>query len=143
MSKEKMQIIQDMITHEALCVLATSDGTQPHCSLMHFFADHAAMKFYFMTRSSTQKSRNLKKCPYASILIYAPDKGCALTIDGIASPIGKRQTVDAITRLYLMKHPTMQALADDSDVELIRILGRSATLAQGITDIFQTKLTNS
>ncbi|MCJ2164469.1 MULTISPECIES: pyridoxamine 5'-phosphate oxidase family protein [unclassified Pseudodesulfovibrio] len=143
MSNEKMQIIDDLITSEDICVLATTDGIQPHNSLMHFFADHAAMKFYFLSRKSTQKNKNLKICPHVSMLIDRRDEKVALVIQGVNSPIKKKQTEDAIIKLYLLKHPQMRALAEDPDTELIRILGRSAELCCGFTDVFTTKLQNS
>lgn len=142
MSKEKMQLIEDLITSKDLCVLATSDGHIPHTSLMTFFADHAVMKFYFLTRKTSQKSKNLRKNPHVSLLIDRRDEHLALSIQGVYSPIKKKQTIEAITKLYLMKHPEMKAFANHPDTELVRILGKSASLAQGVEDIFNTKLKN-
>ncbi|EGB16193.1 pyridoxamine 5'-phosphate oxidase-related FMN-binding protein [Pseudodesulfovibrio mercurii] len=143
MSKEKMHLIDDLITGEETCVLATTDGVRLHCSLMRFFADHAAMKFYFLSPASSQKNRNMREHPHVCLMIDRRDQDLALSIQGVYSPIRKRQTAEAITRLFLMKFPQMAELAANPDVELIRVDGRSATLSGGPEDNFTTKLKNS
>lgn len=142
MSKEKMEIIDRLITTEDYCVLATAGGNTPHASLMSFFADHATMKFYFLSRRTTKKNKNLKKNPHVSLLIDKRNEYLALSIEGVYSPIKKKQTSEAIKKLYLMKNPHMKEFANHPDTELIRIVGRSAELAHGFTDIFTTKLKN-
>ncbi len=143
MSKNKMQIIDDLIQAKDMCVLATSDGVEPHTALMTYFADHAAMKFYFLSRKTSQKNKNLKKSPHVSLLIDRRDEALALSIQGVNSPIKKKQTIDAIKKLYLMKHPQMREFAEHPETVLIRILGKKARLTQGLDSEFITKLINS
>ena len=143
MSKNKMQIIDDLIQAKDMCVLATSDGVAPHTALMTYFADHAAMKFYFLSRKTSQKNKNLKKSPHVSLLIDRRDEALALSIQGVNSPIKKKQTIDAIKKLYLMKHPQMREFAEHPETVLIRILGKKARLTQGLDSEFITKLINS
>lgn len=143
MSKKKKQIIDDLIMAKDICVLATSDGNTPHTSLMTYFLDHAVMKFYFLSRKTSKKSKNLRKSPHVSLLIDRRDENLAVTIEGVYSPVKKKQTVEAIKKLYLMKHPHMTDFAEHPDTELIRIVGRSAELAQGVDDIFTTKFKNT
>jgi general stress protein 26 len=143
MSKEKLHLIDDLITREETCVLATSDGIRPHCSLMYFFADHAAMKFYFFAHDASRTCRNIREHPHVSLLIDRREEDLALTIQGVRSPIRKRQTTEAITRLFLMKFPQMADLAAHPDATLIRINGVEACLAEGLDDVFTVKLKNS
>jgi uncharacterized protein YhbP (UPF0306 family) len=143
MSKENLRLIDDLICTEEFCVLCTADGSQPHSSLMHFFADHAAMKFYFLSRRTTKKNRNIHANPHVSILIDRRKKGVALSIEGVYSPIRRGQTSEAIVRLYLLKHPELAELAADPDTELIRVEGRSATLSVGVDEDFHVKLKKS
>lgn len=138
-----MQIIDSLIQSKSTCVLATTDGIEPHTSLMTFFADHAAMKFYFLSQKDSKKTKNLKKHPHVSLLIDRRDENLALTIQGVYSPVKKQQTVDAIIKLYLMKNPHMKDFVDRDDTELIRILGKTAELVQGTDEVFYTKLKNS
>jgi len=143
MSKDKMQTIDDLILGKDICVLATSDGIEPHTSLMHFLVDHATMKFYFLSRKKSRKSKNLKKCPHVSLLIDRRDESQALTIQGVYSPIKKTQTINAIVKLFLKKHPHMKNFAKHPDTELIRIQARSAQLLQGLEEEFVTNFKNS
>ncbi|WP_338669566.1 pyridoxamine 5'-phosphate oxidase family protein [Pseudodesulfovibrio methanolicus] len=143
MSKEKLHLIDDLITREETCVLATSDGIRPHSSLMYFFADHAAMKFYFFAKDSSHLCRNIREHPHVSLLIDRRQDGLALSIQGVHSPVKKRQTTEAITRLFLMKFPQMADLAAHPDAMLIRVNGVEACLSTGIEDVFTTKLKNS
>lgn len=143
MTQEKMQIIDDLVTGEDLCVLATSDGIEPHTSLMTYFADHAAMKFYFLSRKDSKKSKNIKGHPHTSILIDKRDKKIALTIQGVYSPIKKKQTEEAIKKLFLLKHPELTDFANHPDTELLRIIAREALLVNGMDGKFETKFKNS
>lgn len=143
MSKEKIRLIDDLITREEVCVLATSDGIRPHCSLLYFFADHAAMKFYVYALGSSRTCRNIREHPHVSMLIDRREEELALSVQGVHSPIRTRQTTEAITRLFLMKFPQMAELAAHPDATLIRIKGVEARLATGLEDVFTTKLKNS
>lgn len=143
MSQEHLRIIDDLVTNEKLCVLATTDGIEPLCSLMTLFVDHATMKFYFLSKKDTQKNKNIKSHPHVSIMIERREKNWALTIQGVYSPIQTDQTEDAIKRLFLLKHPELEEFAGHPDTELIRVKGTFARLATSPDDIFETKLINS
>ncbi|QGY38886.1 pyridoxamine 5'-phosphate oxidase family protein [Pseudodesulfovibrio cashew] len=143
MTQEKMQLIDDLVTHERHCVLATTDGIEPLCSLMTLFVDHAAMKFYFLSRKDSRKNINIKKHPHVSILIDRRDQGVALTVQGVYAPIKRAQTVEAITKMFLRKYPELEEFANHPDTELLRVNGQSAQLIQGVNEKFSTKLKNS
>jgi len=151
MSKDKLQIIDDMILNQELCVLATFDGLEPYTSLMTYLVDHASMKFFFLTKKTSRKNRNLRKCAHVSLLIDSrdsrlpsdPDAAKALTIQGVYVPIRKDQTIDAIVKRFSMKYPYMEEFAAHPDTELIRIHARSAQLTCGLEDRFETKFDNS
>ncbi len=143
MTKDKLQIIDNLILSKDLCVLATSDGIQPLTSLMTYFVDHAAMKFYFLSRKDSQKSKNLKKHPHVSMMIDRRDEGQALSIQGVYSPIKKDQTTEAIIKLFLMKHPQMKTFAEHADTELIRVEAKTGQLSDGVKETFTTKFKNS
>ena len=151
MSKDKMQIIDDLILSRELCVLATSDGIEPYTSLMTYLIDHASMKFFFLTKRNSRKSRNLRKCPHVSLLIdnrdkhlaNSPDMAMALTIQGVYIPLRKDQTIDAIIKRFIMKYPYIQDFATHPDTELVRIQARTGLLLQGFEDKFETKFEKS
>lgn len=138
-----MQIIDDLVTNEKLCVLATTDGIEPLCSQMTLFVDHASMKFYFLSRKDSQKNKNMKSHPHVSILIDRREEYVALTVQGVYAPIKRQQTVKAITQLFLRKHPELKDFAEHPDTELLRVNAKQATLMVGFTDKFETKFKNS
>lgn len=143
MSKDKLQIIDDLIQSKSTCVLATTDGIEPHTSLMNYVVDPATMKFYFLSPKSSRKNKNIKSHAHVSLLIDRRDEGLALTIQGVYSPIKTKQTVKAITKLYVRKNPNLKSFAENPDTELIRVEAKTGSLACGVEDIFTTKFTNS
>jgi len=143
MSKEKLQLIDDLILGNDICVLATSDGFKPHASLMHYFVDHAAMKFYFLSSEASRKNRNLAKCPHVSMVIDRRAEGLALTIEGVYSPVKRGQTVEAITHLFVLRHPQLKEFAERPDTRLVRIEARSAQLVGRTGESFFSKFKNS
>jgi len=143
MSQEKLQIIDHLIQSSDLCVLATSDGLKPHAALMHYFLDHAAMKFYFLSPVGSLKNKNLAKCPHVSMLIDDRANGLAVTIEGVNSPITKRQTAQAITKLFVLRHPQLKEFSERPDTVLIRIEARAGHLNTHDGESFSTKFQNS
>jgi general stress protein 26 len=143
MTKDKLQLIDDLIQSRGLCALATSDGRIPHVSLMNYFVDHAAMKFYFLSPEDSLKTKNLRKCPYASLLIDRREEDVALTIEGVFSPIRKKQTVEAIIRLFILRHPHMESFAKAPGTTLLRIEAREGQLMHGLESQFKVKFKNS
>ncbi|WP_231856590.1 pyridoxamine 5'-phosphate oxidase family protein [Pseudodesulfovibrio piezophilus] len=138
-----MKIIEDLVINEEFCILATSNGIEPWTSLMTFFADHAAMKFYFLSHKNSQKSKNIKRNPHVAIHIDRREHNLSLTIAGVYSPIKKQQTAEAIKHLIPIKHPELKDFIEDDNVELIRIQGQNAQLMHGFSDKFEIKLKNS
>lgn len=139
MSKKKERIIDDLVTGKDICVLATTDGTEAHASLMNYMVDHAVMKFYMLSHKDSRKNKNLMAHPHVSLLIDRRDEDIALTVHGLFTPLKKKQTVNAILKLFLKKHPHLKDFAAQDGVELIRIQGISGQLVQGIDEEFVTK----
>lgn len=147
MSKDKMQLLDELILKKDMCVLATTDGIAPHTSLMMYLVDHASMKFYLLSRKDSRKNKNLRQHPHASLLIDSREDtraaALALTIQGVNAPIKTTQTADAITKRFCMKYPHMIDFAEHPDTELIRIQATEAHLVQGMEDSFHIKFKNS
>ncbi|WP_419785502.1 pyridoxamine 5'-phosphate oxidase family protein [Pseudodesulfovibrio sp.] len=143
MTNEQLHRIDSMILSKDICVLATSDGFKPHATLMYYFLDHAAMKFYFISLEGSQKIRNLAKCPHVSMVIDQREEGLALTIEGVYSPIRRKQTAEAIIKLFVLRHPQFKDFAENPDTRLIRIEARTAQLVDIKGEKFTTKFKNS
>lgn len=139
MSKETMQIIDDLVLNNDLCVLATTDGIQPHTSLMTYVVDHASMKFYFLTPKDSRKTKNIKSHPHVSLFIGLHDPTKIVSIHGVYAPIKNRQTANAILKMFFHKHPELVDFYNEGEVELIRIVGRDAQLATGVDQTVSMK----
>jgi hypothetical protein len=61
--------INALLLRKSSCVLATTDGNIPHCSLMAYIASEAADRLYLVTPKNTKKFRNIKNHPEMSLLI--------------------------------------------------------------------------
>lgn len=139
MSKKKEKIIDELIQSKDICVLATTNGLEAHACLMNYMVDHAAMKFFMLSRKGSRKHKNLTAHPHVSLLIDRRDEDLALTVRGLYKPLKKEQTIAAILKLFLKKHPQMKEFAEQPDVELIRIQGLNGQLLQGIDAEFVMK----
>ena len=98
------------------------------------------MKFYFLSPKTSKKNKNLKKNPHVSLLIDQRDEDLALSIEGDYAPIKKKQTIEAIIKLFLLKNPHMKHFAQHAEVELLRIEGKSGQLVSGFGDVFFHKI---
>lgn len=77
------------------------------------------------------------------MMIDRRDEDIALTVQGVYAPIKKKQTAEAITKLFLMKYPELKDFAEHPETELLRINGQFAQLMVGVEEKFETKLKNN
>ncbi len=50
--------INALILRKDSCVLATTDGETPHCSLMAYIPDESGERLYLVTSSASRKYQN-------------------------------------------------------------------------------------
>ena len=58
-----------LLRQKSSCVLATTDGATPHCSLMAYITLESASRLYLVTPRNTRKFRNINRNPNVSLLI--------------------------------------------------------------------------
>ncbi len=112
--------VRDLIRKGSFCVLATSFGDRPHCSLMSYAADETGRRLYMMTRSDTLKYRNLVANPSVSLLIDTrQERGYrqstdiqALTLWGTIRVIDDGEEQRAARQRLVAAHPDIRVLAD-------------------------------
>jgi nitroimidazol reductase NimA-like FMN-containing flavoprotein (pyridoxamine 5'-phosphate oxidase superfamily) len=61
--------IKDLILRKDSCVLATTDGETPHCSLMAYVPGASGQQLFLVTSSASRKYRNIQRHPRVSLLI--------------------------------------------------------------------------
>jgi nitroimidazol reductase NimA-like FMN-containing flavoprotein (pyridoxamine 5'-phosphate oxidase superfamily) len=139
MMLEKMK---DLVRSQAVCVLATVSGDQPHCSLMSYATDAECREMYMVTFRNTKKYRNLTDNPATSLLIDTreEDQGerrhqtRALTVNGVFEEVKDQIKRDMIKARLLERHPHLIVLTDNPDAEFFAIRIKSLQLLEGVAE---------
>lgn len=136
---EKMKYL---VGTKDVCVLATVSEGLPHCSLMSYATDEDCREIYMVTHKKTKKYRNLTGNPEVSLLIDTreEDRGNhrhlakALTVNGRFEAISDPEKRDLVKARLLERHPHLNALVDDPDVEFFSVRIKSLQLLEGLAD---------
>ncbi len=119
--------IRDLLDSQRLAVLATQAGQQPYASLVTLAASPDLRSVLFPTLRASRKFANMEACPSVALLVdnrsnLASDfsKGIALTVLGIAGEVTSDER-QALSKMYLAKHPQLQSFLDDPDCALVRV----------------------
>jgi len=112
--KEK---IRELLTIQKLAVLSTHHSGQPYASLIAFAGKEDLKKIFFVTSRTTRKFANLSADSRVAILINSSlnmdsdfHEAVSVTALGNAKEIHGAEK-DEILRLYLTKHPYLEAFA--------------------------------
>lgn len=137
--------MQDLARHHSLCVLATSAGDQPYCSLMAYVANDACSELYMVTQRSTRKFRNILANPSVSLMIdtrheVPRHQVRALTIEGSCAPVTDPVEDERIRIRLLATHPQLSQLLSRGDCALLRITITAFLLLKGPTEAHYRKI---
>ena len=107
---EKMK---SLLRRKSSCVLATTDGDMPHCSLMAYITSEAADRLYLVTPRDTKKYRNIKHHQCVSLLIDTRDEQArrntqALTLTGTCYILEDDVEISRVKAAFLHHHPHLQ-----------------------------------
>jgi nitroimidazol reductase NimA-like FMN-containing flavoprotein (pyridoxamine 5'-phosphate oxidase superfamily) len=109
--------IRELFTNQKLAVLSTHHSGQPYASLVAFVGRKDLKKIFFVTPRTTRKFANLSADPRIAILINSSlnmdsdfHEAVSVTALGNAKEIHGAEK-DEILRLYLTKHPYLEAFA--------------------------------
>jgi nitroimidazol reductase NimA-like FMN-containing flavoprotein (pyridoxamine 5'-phosphate oxidase superfamily) len=137
-----LEKMKDLVRSQAVCVLATVSGDQPHCSLMFYATDAQCREMFMVTFKDTKKYRNLTDNPAISLLIDTreEDRGDkryqtrALTVNGMFEEV-KDQTKRAMIKARLLeRHPHLVVLTDSPDAEYFVVRIKSMQLLEGVAE---------
>lgn len=122
-------------------VLATSNGTQPHASIVAFAFETTKGVLLFITPKRTKKYAFLARNPAASFVIDARPatssalaRSAAITLHAIVSMIHD-DTDDRSRRIFTKKHPSMRHFTLDPAYALCEFRITRATYAKGIETV--------
>ncbi|TVM15789.1 pyridoxamine 5'-phosphate oxidase family protein [Oceanidesulfovibrio indonesiensis] len=134
-----------LIETQDMAVLATTDGNEPHASLMAYVSADGGRTIYLATGASSTKYRNIAAHPRVSLLVDtrevsicpgsdAPRSSIqALTAGGRAEVIPQEQSGEP-KRLFRIAHPHMQAFLDDPDTIFLAVRITDLLLLNGLAD---------
>jgi nitroimidazol reductase NimA-like FMN-containing flavoprotein (pyridoxamine 5'-phosphate oxidase superfamily) len=130
--------IKKFVREKDFCVMATSSGGTPHCSLMAYVSGEDEGEIYMVTHRNTTKYRNLLENPSVSLLVdtredFRRGEGKALTIEGIFQRIDDEAMQRSVKERLLDRHPNLEAFLFHPDAEPFCIKIRSFLLLEGPT----------
>ncbi len=140
MSKDTLDCVKTLLREKESCVLATSRGDRPHCSLMVYGVDAHCREIYMVTRREGTKYANLKQNPDVSLLVDTRDQGetgptvTALTIEGRFREIDDPMERTAVVRTLSERHPHLVDFMKDAETTVFGVRLDSFLLLQGLTD---------
>jgi general stress protein 26 len=109
--------IRELLTIQKLAVLSTHHSGQPDANLVAFVGKKDLKEIFFVTSRTTRKFANLSADPRVAILINSSlnmdsdfHEAVSVTAIGNAKEINGSEK-DEILRLYLTKHPYLEAFA--------------------------------
>ncbi len=142
MTTDVLERMKNLVKSKNSCVLATSAGDKPHCSLMAYATDRQCREIYMVTHRKGTKYGNLKQNPNVSLLIDTREehqgenrpKAMALTVGGTFNEIETPDRKAEVTRQLLKHHPHMADFLTDDGAFVFAVKVTSFLLLDGLTD---------
>lgn len=137
-----LETMKRLATKKDICVLATTSGGNPHCSLMAYVTDEECSEIYMVTSTKTTKYRNVTENPSVSLLIDTREEHTgsdrpqakALTVAGQYRKIRDDRKKNLARTRLLRRHPHIRELVDHPDAEILCIRIISFLLLDGLTE---------
>ena len=129
----------DLVQNNTICVLATSAGNAPYCSLMAYVAGDDGREIHMVTHRTSKKFRNLSDNPAVSLLIDSRGESPrsrvqALTIEGSCTAIREESARQAARTRLLAAHPHLEEFMADSESEILCVRIQACLLLKGLTE---------
>lgn len=133
--------IQNMISENKVCVMATVADGAPHCSLMSYATNSDCREIYMATLKDTKKYRNLIANPTVSLLIDTRDaspqgKTRALTVTGVFQAADNDKRLKEIRETLIKKHPDLKDFFNNPDARIVIIRITALQLLDNVTDAY-------
>ena len=136
MDESMIDKMKTLVRRQDSCVLATTDGAVPHCSLMAYIVDENCENLYLVTPRRTLKYDNICRHPHVSLLIDTrgeADRGrvMALTVAGTCSEVvGETERTDLLER-FAAAHPHLDGFIRAGETAFLCVAIRTLQLLDG------------
>ena len=129
--------IKILIHNRRHCVLATSAGDVPYCSLMAYTTDNTGTRFFMVTLRNSRKYKNIVDNPRVSLLIDSREVSPrsnqkALTIEGVCAAIKSEEKRKAVQAKLLGVHPHLSEFISHPKAEILCVRIHSFLLLHGL-----------
>ena len=113
--------MKSLLRRKSSCVLATTDGHTPHCSLMAYIPSETADRLFLVTPRNTKKYRNIMHHPHVSLLIdtrgeRSRNNTQALTLTGTCHALEDSEETLVVMKAFKRQHPHLHDLISRGDV---------------------------
>lgn len=138
--------VKKLLDSQYLAVLATSERTSPHLSLVTFISSHDIRYIYFATSRNTRKFKNIERQAHVSLLV--DDRRNSLQDfedSSTVTALGTAKTVnagekDSLSVFFTDKFPPLRDFIHDRESEIIRIMVTEYILVRRFQDLYSLKM---
>lgn len=128
--------IKSLIKRKTSCVLATTDGHTPHCSLMAYTVSEDGDRLYLVTPCNTKKYQNIKHHPGVSLLIdtrgeQSRSQTEALTVSGTCHILKNTQEISKVKEAFKRQHPHLATLIGKDRIAFLYVAFESFLFLEG------------
>ena len=107
---DMLKKIKALVLRKDSCVLATTDGETPHCSLMAYVAGDSGERLFLVTSSDSRKYQNIRRHPRVSLLIdtrgeQQRELTQALTMTGTCDILQDSAKIAQVKAAFVRQHP--------------------------------------
>jgi len=107
-----LEKIKALILRKDSCVLATTDGETPHCSLMAYVPGNTGERLFLVTSRASRKYQNIRRHPRVSLLIdtrgeQQRELTQALTLTGTCNILQDAAEIAQVIASFARQHPQL------------------------------------
>jgi nitroimidazol reductase NimA-like FMN-containing flavoprotein (pyridoxamine 5'-phosphate oxidase superfamily) len=131
-----LEKMKSLVLRKDSCVLATTDGEAPHCSLMAYICCDSGERLFLVTPRSTRKFRNIRHHPRVSLLIDTRGEDQrhrtqALTVTGTCDVLQDADDIARIKATFIQQHPHLGDFIRKDDIAVVCVQVESLQLLDG------------
>ena len=119
-----LEKINALILRKDSCVLATTDGETPHCSLMAYVTGESNERLYLVTSRDSRKYQNIRRHPRVSLLIDTRGEQQrkltqAVTITGNCDILQDTADIAQVKANFARQHPQLNDFIRKNDIAVM------------------------
>ena len=123
---EMLKKIKTLIRRKDSCVLATTDGETPHCSLMAYLPGDSGECLFLVTSRASRKYQNMRRHPRVSLLIdtrgeQQRELTQALTVTGTCDFLQENAEIERVKAAFVRQHPHLDSFLRRHDMAVVCI----------------------